>query len=60
LDVKRIGLAIACLVGIVAAPGCGGQDPGQPAVGSISIKPKADDDGLPGVKKAPKSARNKD
>jgi hypothetical protein len=54
-----MSLAIACLVGIVAAQGCGGQDPTQPAVGSVSVKPKGDDEGLPGPKNAPKGARDK-
>jgi hypothetical protein len=37
-------------------PGCSGQDPGQPAIGSISVKPKDADAGIPVPKKGALSA----
>ncbi|MDR3634304.1 MAG: hypothetical protein P4L84_10915 [Isosphaeraceae bacterium] len=39
---KRTGLAIL-LISAIAAQGCGVGDPGQPPVGSISVKSKSDD-----------------
>jgi hypothetical protein len=47
---KRTGLAILLLSALVALQGCGAGDPGQPAVGSISVGAKSDD----GLKVAPK------
>jgi hypothetical protein len=47
----RTGLAILLLAPLVALQGCGAGDPGQPAVGSISVGAKHDD----GPKFAPKT-----
>jgi hypothetical protein len=55
----RTGLAILLLISLVAQPGCGIQDPGQPAAGSISVGAKSDDGSRFSPKKGGGPARAK-
>jgi hypothetical protein len=56
---KRTAMVIALLLTQMSFAGCGGgQDEGQPAVGSISASPRADDDGL--IKKPGNAAPKKE
>ena len=43
---KKCTLPIVLLLLSMAFQGCSNPDPDQPAVGSISVKPKSDDDGI--------------
>ncbi len=57
---KRIATwaIVSAVLGVFAAvPGCGGQDPGQPAAGSISVPPKDKDVSPFAIPKNAKSVR---
>jgi hypothetical protein len=54
---KRTGLAILLVSVIVAVQGCGVSDPGQPPIGSISVKAKSDFAPKAASKQAKKPAR---
>ena len=43
---KKCALTIVLFLLSMAFQGCSNQDPDQPPVGSISVKPKSDDDGI--------------
>lgn len=50
----RTRRALVVLITIVGLHGCGIQDPGQPPVGSISVKARSEGDQSPIAKKAVK------
>jgi hypothetical protein len=56
---RNRALIVALSLVALALQGCGVQDPGQAAVGSISVKPKDDDHGFKVQKKATRSGPKK-
>ncbi len=55
---KSIAPTLLSLIALAFA-GCSGQDPGQPAVGSISVKSRGDVDGIKLPRKPAKNAPEK-